>query len=182
MNSELWKQIKGQLFARRAFEIALLGRHSICFIGGHGTGKTMFRNAIRGLGCVTFEALPCPCGNLADPLRACLCTLREIDKHKRGIPVTEMIVSLGAVREHEIAQSYECLEAVIERVQIASGRGVPTQMSADGLSLLRMACKELRLNMWGRGMVLCVAGTIARLEGADTVGAVHVAEAVQYHV
>ena len=47
-------------------------------------------------------------------------------------------------------------------------------------NLLRVAMQQLRLSARGYHRVLKLSRTIADLAGADTIGAAHVAEAVQY--
>jgi magnesium chelatase family protein len=49
-----------------------------------------------------------------------------------------------------------------------------------GLALVREAADAMRLSARGYHRVLRVARTLADLDGADTVGRVHVAEALSY--
>jgi len=51
---------------------------------------------------------------------------------------------------------------------------------AAGLKLLREAADAMRLSARGYTRVLRVARTLADLDGAETVGRVHLAEAISY--
>ena len=51
---------------------------------------------------------------------------------------------------------------------------------SGGLALLRDAADAMRLSARGYHRVLRVARTLADLDGADTVGRVHLAEALSY--
>jgi magnesium chelatase family protein len=51
---------------------------------------------------------------------------------------------------------------------------------ANGLKLLRDAADAMRLSARGYHRVLRVARTLADLDGAETVGRIHLAEALSY--
>lgn len=61
----------------------------------------------------------------------------------------------------------------------------PVRLSGDaderGRALLAQASATMRPSARGYHRVLCVARTIADLAGAETIGRVHVAEALSYH-
>ena len=91
----------------------------------------------------------------------------------------EVRARITAVRERQTAR-YE-------------GRGVRTNAEADGdlleevatpdepgRKLLAQAAEAMRLSARGYHRVLRVARTIADLSGADTIGRIHVAEALSY--
>jgi magnesium chelatase family protein len=54
------------------------------------------------------------------------------------------------------------------------------QPDAQGLKLLRDAAERMRLSARGYHRVLRVARTLADLDGADTIGRLHLAEALSY--
>jgi len=54
------------------------------------------------------------------------------------------------------------------------------QPDAQGLKLLRDAAETMRLSARGYHRVLRVARTLADLDGADTIGRLHLAEALSY--
>jgi len=161
---------------------------------------------------VVAAANPCPCGYAGDPLRRCACTeervhayrarlsgplLDRIDLHVSLPPVDVASLASGAVGERS--------ESVRERVVRAKGiqeerfrRGetsasVNAELSsqdvdkiarpdAAGMRLIVGAVERLGLSARAYGKVLRVARTLADLEGADAVRAVHVAEAVQARI
>lgn len=53
-------------------------------------------------------------------------------------------------------------------------------MTPEATSLLHMAVERMGMSMRAYGRVVKVARTIADMDGADTIGTTHVAEAIQY--
>jgi magnesium chelatase family protein len=153
---------------------------------------------------------PCPCGFHGDPRRACRCTAHELLTYRRRIsgPLLDRIdlhVDVPPVRCELLgaggAPGAERSAAVRARVARAratqadragpSGprsnarlRGAALRracaLDADGRRILAAAVERVGLSARAHDRILRVARTIADLEGADAVRAVHVAEAVQY--
>ena len=149
---------------------------------------------------------PCPCGYLTDPSRDCRCTPREVSRYRGRIsgPLLDRIdlhVDVPAVPVGELMgrTREEPSEAIAKRVAAARERqrarlgGVRPNatmgteevnrhcaLDARGEGILRQAVARLGLSARAFHRTLKVARTIADLEGAETVGAGHVAEAIQY--
>lgn len=65
----------------------------------------------------------------------------------------------------------QCAPSLIEQVAAPD---------ADAVGLLRSAAEAMRLSARGYHRVLKVARTLADLDGVDTVGRIHLAEALSY--
>lgn len=151
---------------------------------------------------------PCRCGHLGDPALGCSraprCAgdyqskvsgplLDRIDLHVEVDPVSAADLALPPPAEGSDAVAARV--AAARRVQTArldgSGRRTNAELEGDlleqyatpdepGRKLLAQAAEALRLSARGYTRMLRVARTIADLAGADTVGRVHVAEALSY--
>jgi len=151
---------------------------------------------------------PCRCGHLADPAQACSrapgCGL-DYQARLSG-PLLDRIdiqIETPAVPPAELSRAPrgETSAAVAARVAAAravqarryEGHGVRLNAEADGdalaafstpdaegAALLERAAEKLRLTARGYHRALRLARTIADLDGAETVGRPHVAEAVGY--
>lgn len=150
---------------------------------------------------------PCPCGHFGDPLRPCRCRPHEIVQYRKKLsgPFLDRIdlfVHVPRLTKEELLSEGggEPSEVVRQRVQEArqiqerrfSGklhanaemgpREVKKYclLTPEGKNLLARAIEHFALT--GRGYVrtLKVACTIADLAGSGTIGAEHVAEALQY--
>ncbi len=125
----------------------------------------------------------------------------RIDLHVDVPAVAAADLSLPPARERsaEVAERVAQVRAIqrdrydAARASGAAINGVATNAEADGdllekvaapdaagRELLTKAADRLRLSARGYHRVLRVARTLADMEGADTVGRVHVAEAVSY--
>jgi magnesium chelatase family protein len=69
---------------------------------------------------------------------------------------------------------------VLNRVRIRQFRQCCRQPDAHGRILLRDAAETKRLSARGYHRVLCVARSLADLDGAEKTGRLHLAEALSY--
>lgn len=147
---------------------------------------------------------PCPCGYAGDTLRACRCTEPQIARYgarlsgplRDRIDLTVAVAGMPA-RELGEAAGGESSAAIRARVVAArdrqmdrggvlntalSGRRLrqAARIDAEARRMLLVALERLSLTAHGHDRVLRVARTIADLDGADGVGSVHLAEALQF--
>ena len=147
----------------------------------------------------------CPCGNLGNAYHECSCTGRALDRHWAPVEefildVVHQVVEVPALCLCEyLGGPGETSATVRERVQAARDRQLsrPGQATlnahlppaalpkvcepdAKGRQLLDTAFDRLGLTIRETGIILRVARTIADLAESETVGAPHVAEAIQY--
>jgi magnesium chelatase family protein len=151
---------------------------------------------------------PCRCGHLGDPALACARAPRCAADYQAKVsgPLLDRIdlhVEVSAVSAADLVlpPPSEGSPQVAERVRAAreiqtrryNGNGVRTNAEADGAvleavatpdepgrKLLAQAAEAMRLSARGYTRIQRVARTIADLAGAETVGRIHVAEALSY--
>ncbi len=147
---------------------------------------------------------PCPCGHLGSSLRACRCTPDQVARYQGRLsgPLLDRIdlhVEVPAVAPQDLlgTPSGEASGPVRDRVAHARSRAMARQgcmnhalagqalqdqagLDAPAAAFLNKAAARLGWSARGTHRTLRVARTIADLAGAATVGAAHVAEAVQY--
>ncbi|ASI69562.1 ATP-dependent protease [Diaphorobacter nitroreducens] len=147
---------------------------------------------------------PCPCGFAGSHQRACRCTPDQIARYQGKLsgPLLDRIdlhVEVPALPPEELlgAPPGEPSGAVRERVARAHERALQRQgkanqalhgqeleqmaaLDAPAARFLQAAAARLAWSARSTHRALKVARTIADLSGCETVGAAHVAEAVQY--
>jgi magnesium chelatase family protein len=152
---------------------------------------------------------PCPCGHLNDPGRACVCApaqvqrylgkisgplMDRIDLHVEVAPVPFEDLEKGgqgetseqvrarviAARERQAARFAE-QPGVYGNAQMSS-RLVRRHCALDdaGHQLIKTAVRRLGLSARAFDRILKVARTVADLDGAASIGPVHLSEAIQY--
>ena len=151
---------------------------------------------------------PCKCGYLGHPTRECTCTPSAVDSYRRrisgplldridiqvevdAVPVKE--ISEGGAAEssaevgarvrkvRELQQARYAQDGIHCNAQLDAGLSKKyCPMTPEATALLHMAVERMGMSMRAYGRVVKVARTIADMDGADTIGTTHVAEAIQY--
>jgi magnesium chelatase family protein len=151
---------------------------------------------------------PCRCGHLGDPALACARAPRCAADYQARVsgPLLDRIdlhVEVQAVSAADLISPAPAEDTATVRARVADARalqterftqdGVRTNAEADGAvlervatpdepgrKLLAQAAEAMRLSARGYTRILRVARTIADLAGSETVGRIHVAEALSY--
>jgi len=147
---------------------------------------------------------PCACGFLGHVSNKCRCTPDQVARYRGKLSGPfldrlDLIIEVPALPAEALAGQAdgESSATVRERVERAQARqqarqGRPNarlsskevdgscQPDAAGSQLLRQATARLDLSARAWHRILKVARTIADLAGSETIGAAHVAEAIQY--
>lgn len=151
---------------------------------------------------------PCPCGYYGDPVKECTCPPSLVTRYQRRIsgPLLDRIdlfVEVPRVEYEKLvvedpAESSEHVRARVGKarlVQLGRFQGTKLTCNSDmtpvevrqsckvepsAQGLLQAAMKQLHLSARGFHRVLKLSRTIADLEGAETISASHLAEAIQY--
>jgi magnesium chelatase family protein len=152
---------------------------------------------------------PCPCGHLSDFRRVCRCSPELIESYRRHFsPILRQRlhmaadvpplsaddlrmparaepsrdVALRVVRARAV-QAQRFGTATAHRLNSAmTDRDIAAHCGLDspGQALLRAAVDRLSLTAGAVHQCLCVARTIADLDGSDSIRAAHLAEAIQH--
>lgn len=151
---------------------------------------------------------PCPCGFYGSKTKKCRCSAKDIRRYLDRIsgPLLDRIdiqVEVDAVPVKEIseggaAESSAEVGARVRKVRelqqaryAQDGIHCNAQLDAalskkycpmtpEATALLHMAVERMGMSMRAYGRVIKVARTIADMDGAETIGTAHVAEAIQY--
>ena len=150
---------------------------------------------------------PCPCGNFGST-KPCVCAPHTVERYLSRIsgPLLDRIdlhVEVATVDYNSLAASKPGESSAAIRARVLQAREVQRAryaesgircnallpasrleqvcvMTDSARNALRRAFEGLGLSARAYGKVLKVARTIADLEGAQTIDAPHIAEAVQY--
>ncbi|MFC1964066.1 YifB family Mg chelatase-like AAA ATPase, partial [Chloroflexota bacterium] len=151
---------------------------------------------------------PCPCGYYGDSLRQCTCSPGMVSRYQRRIsgPFLDRVdifievprIDYEKLADDRLGESSATIQSRVKasretQLQRFAGTGLtcnaemkPAEIrefcrveeAAQGL--IKAAMKQLYLSARAFHRILKLARTIADLEGADVIGAHHVAEAIQY--
>ena len=151
---------------------------------------------------------PCPCGHLTDARKECRCTPSQIQRYISRIsgPLLDRVdihVDVPALRYKELATDYAGESSAQIRARVNEARRLQRErykghrifangamtsrhikkycpLDDEGRDVLKMAINELGISARAYDRILKVSRTIADLEGADSIAANHVSEAIQY--
>jgi len=152
---------------------------------------------------------PCPCGYLGDSMQPCRCTIRDIHRYRRRLsgPFLDRIdlfVEVPRLAADELLGERGTTTSAAVRLRVTRARACQwdrlrrepgcfsnaqldgalldahCSLDRDAEALLKRAVVRFGLSARAHVRILRVARTIADLEGAATLAAEHVAEAVQY--
>ncbi|MGM9684099.1 MAG: YifB family Mg chelatase-like AAA ATPase [Eubacteriales bacterium] len=153
---------------------------------------------------------PCRCGYFGHPTRKCTCNQSEVKRYISRIsgPLLDRIdiqIELPSLTYDEINNPSDVPESSAQiRERVVAARNFAAKRMADAAGifcnaqldaaairkycvtdsaasdLLRSAYDRLGLSVRGHDRIMRVARTIADLDGAEVIGAKHVAEAIQY--
>lgn len=168
------------------------------------SGKTTYPSSFMLVAAMN----PCPCGYFGHPTRECTCTpiqvsrylsrisgplLDRIDLHIEVMPVEFEELSSTRPQEtsREIRQRVQRIREVQQRRYEGTGvtcnaRLTPAllntfcPMDDSAKALLHRSFDQLGLSARAYDRILKVARTIADLDGKETIGTAHIAEAIQY--
>lgn len=196
--------IIGQEVGKRAVEVAIIGGHSLLLIGPPGCGKSLLLEAGNSVAHdagysddpVWHTLRPCPCGYHKSTKKECLCTAEELRCHfssvREAMHAHQIVVQLPDVRVDDLVsrrpgESTAHILARIQRVGLRENRYFCLStmlprfaLSDDCKSLYRQALQHLCLSVKKADDILCVARTIADMDGQEHIGVAHLAEAIQY--
>lgn len=177
--------VYGNELAKRAVLVAAAGKHSLLLLGPKNSGKTMLRAVAASLGLEeAFEAWGCRCGEYGGLYGGvCRCTAAQIGRHRRKIPAADINVEVCRPRDREINSKFTGTSLADLQRQIAAALPrdkVGTTLSVPAQNLLRVAARDLGLDLAIEAAVRDVARTIAALDRKTEIGASHICEAINY--
>ncbi|NTV40653.1 MAG: YifB family Mg chelatase-like AAA ATPase [Candidatus Moranbacteria bacterium] len=151
---------------------------------------------------------PCYCGNATDPEKMCICTPAQIVRYKQKIsgPILDRIdlhIEVPRLSFDKLEEKNRGESSLDIRNRVESARKIQakrfqnlkiitnSEMSADQIktfceldeqskNLLRGAVSAMKLSARGYHRIIKIARTIADLAGAEKIGQMHIAEAIQY--
>lgn len=160
-----FEDIKGHENIKRAIEIAILGKHYLKIIPVRGHGATMLICAAEDIASTTNCDTPC---HVHTDYAA-----EDCDIIMEMCPIDANTFFNGRKSESN--------SAVAKRIENAFTRNLKhTKLDDVCIALAKNAMDKLELTPKQMGFILSVSATIARLDGADTIQAHHVAEAILY--
>ncbi len=150
---------------------------------------------------------PCPCGHLGDPVRGCRCRPHEVEQYRKRLSGPfldrmDLFVPVPRLSRDELLGEGEAEPSPAVRARVEAARrdqaerlggegrtnaqlGPGTvrkacRLTREGRQLLERAVDHFGLTGRGYARTLKVARTVADLDGAETIDAQHLAEALQY--
>lgn len=185
--------IVGNIVLKRALEIALLGHHTMTYVGLPNIAWSQV-SAI--LGARAFQITKCPCGYFQSSERECICTLPDIEKWRNSrryedATNSDMLIEVLNPQAKELfswSEPYTSVALRIKKTRFSRQfhrrpmYGKPNvnphyQQTTDFLYRMK---ERLNMDMTQLQSMARVAITIAEMDSQDFVSIVHAAEAAGY--
>jgi predicted ATPase with chaperone activity len=183
--------IVGNLALKRALEVALVGRHTLTYVGDPAIA---WNSVIAILGPRATQITRCPCGNFKDPEKLCSCSLedivawRETQKYKEALSSDIYVDVLNPKSDEQFAWREPYMDVyrrvknvhenqTFQRAKIRNPDHQKMQVVLDFLSRSKYYLDMTQQQVQSTGRV---SQTIADMEGQEYVTIVHMAEAVGY--
>lgn len=182
-------EVKGQIVARRALEIALAGHHTIGLIGARGSGRHFLAEAFPDAKARVFDT--CPCGQRGSAATLCQCTdaarsvyyaviapeLAEIDILVEVVPMPLKYWEAPGMS----LQDWADFDARVNSTRERSVHVSTLDIADDAARRTReLAVRKLSLSCQQYAALMRVSRTIATMDHAKGIAAKHIAEAAQY--
>ena len=151
---------------------------------------------------------PCPCGYYGDPVKQCTCSPSTVSRYQKRIsgPLLDRIdifVQVPRIEYEKLADERDGESSGVVRSRVEEARGIQQerfrdsklacnaemtpvevkdccQVDSEAQGLLQAAMRQLALSARAFHRILKLSRTIADLDGAQAIGAGHLAEAIQY--
>ena len=151
---------------------------------------------------------PCPCGYFGDPLKECSCSPTQVSLYSKRISGhmldrIDIFVEVPRVDYEKLSAPFNGESSVDVRRRAQAARDIQQHRFSDtailnnaemgpnevyqfcevedsAQSLIQTAMQQMQLSARAYHRILKVSRTIADLGGSDTIGVVHITEALQY--
>jgi magnesium chelatase family protein len=191
-------------FNRRTLEVLRQPLEEACVTISRAIGSVTFPANLMLVAAMN----PCPCGFRGDPKRGCNCSPMQVERYIGRIsgPLLDRIdihVEVPNVPFRELSNKTSGTDSSKMRADVevaremqtrrfegqpamVNGRMSPKQirtyckLETDAENLLKIAMEEMGLSARAHDKILRVSRTIADLETADQISAVHLSEAINY--
>jgi predicted ATPase with chaperone activity len=184
-------RVPGNEHAKRALEVALTGGFSITFtsVGASYCDALALAQLARQHGITAYCMRPCPCGNHGDSYRACVCRPAVITRYLaraqfRNALQADLHMQVVTRQDQRLGQRQraEPDEQILARVSEAKQRQTVAIEVRDAATdrLMTAAIRQLDLSTAAVQRTFRIASVIAGMARSNTIGAAHLAEALQY--
>ena len=150
---------------------------------------------------------PCKCGWYGDPSGRCRCSEREVESYRSRIsgPMLDridIVVEVPSVHFEDLRARTEAESSTAIKKRVNGARNIQNQrfsggsmrnarmgpeemrrycrLSEESAGLMKNAFETMGLTARSYDRILKVARTVADLDGSETIGPQHIAEAIQY--
>lgn len=182
-------EIKGQLVARRALEIALAGHHSIGLIGPRGSGRHYLAEAFPDAHARVYDT--CACGHRLSLANVCQCTAQALSVYYAviapALAETDILVEVTPLplkyweAPGMTPQDWADFDARVNGARERAVHVSTLDIADDAARRTReLAVRKMSLSCQQYAALMRVSRTIATMDHAKGIMARHIAEAAQY--